>query len=223
MQLYMCDTNPAVTHALREVFGSNTDEVKVLWGNILEHAADAIVSPANSHGFMDGGIDRAYRDFFGQPVQERLQELIVRNHGGELVVGTAQTVATDHPQIPIMISAPTMRVPADVSQTVNAYLALRAALIAARRYNAVVRRHDLAALANERDPRVWPVREIRTILCPGLGTSVGRMPPERAALQMKAAWLDFNADAPLLATGTATDILVHHAEMMRCGLTPMQH
>jgi hypothetical protein len=43
-------------------------------------------------------------------------------------VGQAVIVATDHPDIPWCISAPTMRIPRDVPETVNAYLAFRAAL-----------------------------------------------------------------------------------------------
>jgi O-acetyl-ADP-ribose deacetylase (regulator of RNase III) len=61
-----------------------------------------------------------------------------------------------------------MRVPADVSGTVNAYLALRAALLAVRRHAG--------------QPR------IERVVCPGLCTSVGRMPPARAARQMAMAW-----------------------------------
>jgi O-acetyl-ADP-ribose deacetylase (regulator of RNase III) len=76
-----------------------------------------------------------------------------------------ETGATD---VPWLVSAPTMRVPADISGTVNAYLALRAALLAVRRH--------------VREPR------IETLLCPGLGTAVGRMPPQRAARQMAHAW-----------------------------------
>ena len=56
-------------------------------GSILDLKCDAVVSPANSFGFMDGGIDMAYSQHFGWHVQERLQELIRQQHHGELLVG----------------------------------------------------------------------------------------------------------------------------------------
>ena len=70
----------------------------------------------------------------------------------------AAIVPTLHADIPWCISAPTMRVPRVVADTVNAYLAFRAALRAVLAHNA----SDRPA--------------IRRILCPGLGTS------------MRAAW-----------------------------------
>ena len=70
-----------------------------------------------------------------------------------------------------MISAPTMRVPANIQGTVNAYLAFRAALIAALKHNA----------EHEHDP-------ILSILSPGMGTAVGEMEPKIAAIQMCFAY-----------------------------------
>lgn len=75
-----------------------------------------------------------------------------------------------HPDIPWCISAPTMRVPCDVADSVNAYLAFRAALRA-------VLAHNASGL-----PR------ISRVLSPGLGTSVGQMPVARCARQMRVAW-----------------------------------
>lgn len=136
----------------------------------IDMKADAVVSPANSFGFMDGGIDAVYTYQFGLGLQERLQTLIAREHGGELPVGAAAILPTGHSDIPWCISAPTMRVPRDVSDTANAYLAFRAALRAVLDHN----------------KRGLPV--IRSILCPGLGTAVGRMPVHRCAHQMRVAW-----------------------------------
>jgi hypothetical protein len=39
--------------------------------DILTRTADAILSPANSFGFMDGGIDLLYSNFFGWELQDR--------------------------------------------------------------------------------------------------------------------------------------------------------
>lgn len=63
-----------------------------------------------------------------------------------------------------------MRVPGPVPDTVNAYLAFRAALRAVLAHNAAGR------------------PQIRRVLCPGLATTTGRMPVGRCAAQMRAAW-----------------------------------
>jgi O-acetyl-ADP-ribose deacetylase (regulator of RNase III) len=144
--------------------------VQISQGDILEASADAIVSPANSFGYMDGGIDLVYSNFFGWDLEERLKHLLVDRHYGELPVGQAVIVATNHQSIPFLISAPTMRVPSSIAKTVNAYLAFRAALMAVLAHN-----------EREQAP-------IRSVLVPGLGTGVGGMPPPRAARQMKIAY-----------------------------------
>lgn len=104
-------------------------------GDPVDLRADAIVSPANSFGFMDGGIDAVYTYQLGPQVQERLRERLGREHGGELPVGRAVIVPTGRDEIPWCISAPTMRIPGDVADTVNVYLAFRAALTAVVDHN----------------------------------------------------------------------------------------
>jgi hypothetical protein len=44
-------------------FCGDLDLVSVHYGSILDLSCDAIVSPANSFGFMDGGIDVLYMNF----------------------------------------------------------------------------------------------------------------------------------------------------------------
>ncbi len=101
-------------------------------GSVLDLSCDAVVSPANSFGFMDGGIDMLYTQHFGWHIQERLQEAIREGHHGELLVGTAEIVETDDPDLPFLIAAPTMRVPTILRDSVNPYLAARAALLLVR-------------------------------------------------------------------------------------------
>jgi O-acetyl-ADP-ribose deacetylase (regulator of RNase III) len=139
-------------------------------GAPIDIKADAIVSPANSFGFMDGGIDAVYTYQLGAGLQDRLQDVIRREHGGEIVVGAAVIVPTEHADIPWCICAPTMRTPREVADTVNAFLAFRAALRAVRAHN-----------QSGRPP-------IRSVLCPGMATAVGRMPVHRCARQMRVAW-----------------------------------
>lgn len=166
---HLRDKEEKMVVAWEKAFDS-IDEVRISQGNILDTKADAIISPANSFGFMDGGIDLAYSQFFGWQLQERLQALIVKEYDGELPVGQALIIATNSDFIPYLISAPTMRLPMDVSDTVNAYLAFRASAIAIKCFN-----QANASL-------------IKTVLCPGLCTATGRMPYSRAAKQMAIAY-----------------------------------
>ncbi|MBZ4423308.1 macro domain-containing protein [Myxococcus sp. RHSTA-1-4] len=170
LTLKLRDLNPAMVLAWRRAF-LHCEGVEVSGGDIFEERADAIVSPANSFGYMDGGIDLVYSQFFGWDLQARLRELLRKEHHGELPVGSAVIIETRHAEIPWLVSAPTMRIPMAVPDTVNAWLAFRATLRAVLAHNA----------AN-------PARPIRSLLCPGLCTAVGKMPPERAARQMRHAW-----------------------------------
>ena len=169
LRIVLRDRKPELADAWREAFGDN-QKVQVSHGDIFDVRADAIISPANSFGFMDGGIDLVYSQKFGWDLQERLQQVLTDEHYGELPVGQAAIIETDDPDIPFLISAPTMRVPAIVDETPNAYLAFRAALIAVLRHNETQE------------------RKIGSVLSPGLGTAVGRMPVERAAEQMALAY-----------------------------------
>jgi O-acetyl-ADP-ribose deacetylase (regulator of RNase III) len=169
MRVLLRDMNQAVVDAWTQEFRDHAD-VEVSRGDIFDLWADAIVSPANSFGFMTGGIDAAYSQFFGPHLQERLQQVIADSCYGELPVGQALVVPTGHRLIPYLVSSPTMRVPEDVSHQVNAYLAFRAALIA-------------VGQLNEREEG-----KVKSLLCPGMGTLTGRIRPDACARQMRIAY-----------------------------------
>ena len=101
------------------------DGLRVLEGDILEGRADAIVSPANSFGFMDGGIDAVYTAFFGPRLQRDVQSAIRLLPRQELLVGEALAVNTGNARYPCCIAAPTMRRPMRLWDGTNAYLAAR--------------------------------------------------------------------------------------------------
>jgi len=169
LNVHLRDISREVVSAWESAF-ADAPEVVVSCGDIFEHKADAIVSPANSFGYMDGGIDLVYSRFFGWELEANLRALLVEQHYGELPVGQAVVLATGHKSIPFLVSAPTMRVHSGISRTVNVYLAFRAALIAVLMHN-----------SNAKTP-------IQSLLVPGLGTGVGEVPPERAARQMRLAY-----------------------------------
>lgn len=167
--LILRDTTPEMVIAWLEAF-SDDRPWSIGSGNILHSKADAIVSPANSYGFIDGGIDLAYRNFFGLGIQNRLQTVIQRDFNGCLPVGKAVIIPTLKESIPHMVAAPTMERPHNVAKTDNAYIALKAALEAVR-------------LFNERSGS-----PIHKVLVPGLCTGIGRMDPFVSAKQMRRAF-----------------------------------
>ncbi|WP_281636903.1 macro domain-containing protein [Flavobacterium marginilacus] len=97
--------------------------VTILNGNILETECDAIVSPANSFGFMDGGLDLHISEKFGWHLQDELQAKIASLDEKELLIGKSITLATGNEKIPYLISAPTMRVPMsfNIATSVNSF------------------------------------------------------------------------------------------------------
>ena len=169
IQIEFRDNHEETASALRAAF-AGLPNVTIVHGDILQGSADAIVSPANSFGNMDGGVDLAYARFFPDGLEARLQSVIDSNYDGELPVGQATVIATLHDAIPLMVSAPTMRMPSNIARTVNVYLAFRAALLALERRRSEA---DLAVIS---------------MLSPAMGTGVGAMPVDRAARQMRIAY-----------------------------------
>lgn len=144
------------------------DMVEVYQDSIENFDADAIVSPANSFGNMDGGVDAVITDLIGDESVKRLYREIIENEDlhGELPVGSALTIScTDKSKFKYLISAPTMRVPENVVHTTNAYVAFRAALIQVKK-----------------NP------EIKSILVPTFCTGWGGMSGTQSAVQMKLAF-----------------------------------
>jgi hypothetical protein len=110
LKLILTATESGLAEAWKKFCG-DLEFVQIHEGSILDVSCDAVVSPANSYGFMDGGIDARYTQRWGWGVQERLRKLIVEKHHGELVVGAAEIVETADLTKPYLIAAPTMRVP----------------------------------------------------------------------------------------------------------------
>jgi O-acetyl-ADP-ribose deacetylase (regulator of RNase III) len=199
VSLTLCDRSPELIQAWRRYFPDESG-VKTANQNILTLAVDALAVPANAFGFTDGGIDMAIsHEIFDWRLQEKLHALIEREHGGELLVGQALVMPTGSSRFRYVVVAPTMRVPADVSNSVNAYLSMRAIL-------RTVEAHNRAA-------RGRPAEQIRALAVPGLGTGTGKMPPERAAYQM---WMAYRSIAMGDLDWTkALDKQVAHDKKMR--------
>jgi O-acetyl-ADP-ribose deacetylase (regulator of RNase III) len=179
MRIILTATEAELADAWQQ-YCADLPDVSVFRGSILDVPCDAVVSPANSFGFMDGGIDAVYLDHFGADIQMRLRRLIFERHHGELVVGTAEIVETDDLRIPYLIAAPTMRVPMVLRESVHAYLAARAALL-------LVLHGTFPTGENAGSPIS---DRVRTVAFPGLGTGVGRIRVKTCAQQVREAISD---------------------------------
>lgn len=151
------------------------DDVK----NILEeNYIDIIVSPANSHGFMDGGIDDVYRELF-PGIQSRVQKCIetyqIKTPLGAFVlpIGSAMLVPTLENNTKLLACVPTMMLPEKIIGTYNVYWAMRGLFKVLDKIMA----HPLHP-------------NIMNVAIPCMGTGVGQLPPEVSARQIQAAMDD---------------------------------
>lgn len=167
MKIILCHQDESLGDAWAHAF-KGQPEVRIAGVDICQVTADAVVSPANSFGFMDGGLDRRLCEHFGWNLEKRVQELIKERPMRELLVGEAIIVETENVSTPWLVCAPTMRVPMRIRTSVNAYLAMKALLLAAKAHTGIP--------------------AIETLAIPGLGTGVGELSYEVAAMQMAAAF-----------------------------------
>jgi O-acetyl-ADP-ribose deacetylase (regulator of RNase III) len=171
MIIKLVDLQPRIVSEWQRAFGKY-DNFEFYNNSVLEHKADGVVSPANSFADYSGGIDLVYKKHFGKKIQDDLQEMIKKRPLRELLVGECLVVETGNADIPHLLCCPTMRVPLDVRDTANPYLAFKAALIAATENG------------------------FKSIICPGLGTATGNVGPEDCARQMHRAYANFTDRYP---------------------------
>mgnify|MGYP000722385056 CR=1 FL=1 len=156
--------NQELADAWKHYFEFESD-VEVVDGDILSMEWDALVAPGNSFGFMDGGIDLLISKKYGWSIQTELKKRINDSDIKELLVGQAELLPIPDSSKHILYS-PTMRVPTShlVSESVNAYLAMKTALTVAVKHN------------------------IKVLAISGLCTGTGGMKPEVSAKQMFEAY-----------------------------------
>jgi O-acetyl-ADP-ribose deacetylase (regulator of RNase III) len=175
MHINLVDTNLEVINAWSQVF-ADIPQVTVRHGSIFDYPADALVSPANSFGYMNGGLDFAISKHLGWHLEKELQRLIREKYYGELLIGQAEILPTGSAQFPYLIAAPTMRTPMTITRGPNVYQAMKAIL--------VLLRYGKLATGE-------PVSDaVHSVAVPGLGTGIGQVRPLVCARQMRLAWED---------------------------------
>lgn len=180
MELVLCAVEDDLVTAWEAVAGDHPG-VRVHRGCILDVGADCVVSPANSYGWMRGGVDAVYAQAF-PAVEQSVRSAVLAFHGGELPVGEALIVPTGASTPAWLISSPTIREPGTrlPPDTVHPYLAARAAF---RLWRGGVLEDGI------------PVRvAVGTLALPGLGTGIAGVAPATCARQVIAAWTEVMAE-----------------------------
>ena len=173
-RVVLTDVNAKVVQAWRSAF-ADTPEVEIVKGSILAQRVDAWVSPTNSRGRMDGGVDAAIKRHLGAGIQLRVQRAIRDQFGEALPVGSAVCVPSGAANPKFLISTPTMAQSAeDVRETLNVALACAAAFQAIH-------------MQNEQEPG-----SIRSVALVGMGAATGRLPAQVCANLMWAGYTLFN-------------------------------
>jgi len=131
-------------------------------------SCSCVVSPANSFGMMDGGIDLAITNLFGTQLMKRVQQYIIENYAGEQPVGTSFIIETENGKYPYLAHTPTMKFPMDIRKSENVYQAMKAMLLAVNQN-----------------------KNISSVACSGFGTATGRVPYDIATKQMALAYEHF--------------------------------
>jgi len=152
------------------------------------------VSPANSFGYMDGGIDLPLSREIFPGVEPYLVKFIQehgiitsnRNHRKYNPIGSSIIVEGDMVEQnwgrKALVSSPTMIVPSVIKNTRNAYYATMATL-----YNILINRGLKPQELNEIE-----------ILFTDMGGGCGRMPPKQSSQQILDAIRDFPQYKPTI-------------------------
>ncbi|MFD8635330.1 ADP-ribosyltransferase domain-containing protein [Streptomyces sp. NPDC059533] len=190
LRVVLTDVNERVVEAWRAAF-ADTPGIEIRRGSILDEDVDAWVTPTNSRGRMDGGVDAVIKRHLGSGIQLRVQRAIRDRFAGTLPVGSAVCVPSGATVPRYLISTPTMvRSSQNVSATLNVALACAAAFQAVHRQN-------------RKEPG-----SIRSVALVGMGAQTGRVPARVCANLMWTGYTLFHDhwfedDDELRATITA--------------------
>ncbi len=129
-------------------------KIEILKGSLLEVKADAIVNPANSYGYMGGGVAGVIKRLGGEEIERQALSQ------APIPVGSAIYTSAGRLKFKYVIHAPTMEEPAMSTDEEKVRRAVRASLELADRL------------------------ELKVLAMPGMGTGVGRLPKETSAKVM---------------------------------------
>jgi O-acetyl-ADP-ribose deacetylase (regulator of RNase III) len=174
LRVVLTDINTAVVESWRAAF-ADEPQIEIRNGSLLDEDVDAWVSPTNSRGRMDGGVDAIVKRYLGAGIQLRVQKAIRDEFAGALPVGSAVCVPSGAVRPRFLISTPTMETSSqNVSETLNVALACAAAFQAIHRQN-------------KKAPG-----SIRSVALVGMGARTGRVPARVCANLMWTGYTLFH-------------------------------
>jgi len=174
LKVVLADVNATVVESWRAAF-ADTPGIEIRKGSLIDEDVDAWVSPTNSRGRMDGGVDAVIKRHLGAGIQLRVQRAIRSGFDGRLPVGSAVCVPSGAVTPRFLISAPTMEESSqNVSETLNVALACAAAFQAIHQQN-----------------RQAP-GSIASVALVGMGARTGRVPARVCANLMWTGYTLFN-------------------------------
>ncbi|NUU24778.1 MAG: Appr-1-p processing protein [Streptomycetaceae bacterium] len=174
LRVVLTDVNARVVEAWRAAF-ADTPGIEIRKGSILDETVDAWVTPTNSRGRMDGGVDAVIKRHLGAGIQLRVQRAIRDGIAGSLPVGSAVCVPSGAVNPKFLISTPTMETSSqNVSETLNVALACAAA------FQAIHRQNELTPGA------------ITSVALVGMGARTGRVPARVCANLMWTGYTLFH-------------------------------
>ncbi len=135
--------------------------IEILEGSLLDVDTELIVNPANSYGYMGGGVAGVIRKLGGEVIEK---EAVSK---APIPVGEAVLTTAGLLKFKGVIHAPTMEEPGMVTTPEKVYRATKAAL------------------------RLASQEGFRSLAFPGMGTGVGRVPKDIAAYKMLEAMKEF--------------------------------
>ena len=103
MKVLIADHNKTTIASIEELNPSFEVEL----GDPLAFDIDAVVSPANTKGIMNGGYDAVLRRYFGIGIEYMVQQYLEKF---KIDVGQAIAVKTGHPKVDWLIVSPTVTV-----------------------------------------------------------------------------------------------------------------
>lgn len=139
---------------------------------ISNYDVDIAISPANSWGAFNGGIDREFKKICPD-LEIKVRNIIdakkyaISQSGYYLPVGKSIFVELNHKKLKYLLVSPTMFLPRDINGTMNVYLAFTAIL-----------------------EKIYKLDDV-TIACCGLGTGIGALSADDSAYQINQAFNDF--------------------------------
>lgn len=176
IEVSVIDLDSFVVSAYANAFSSHKN-FKFKVDHIFANGPGTLVSPANSYGIMDGGIDKDYLEYFGIPISLRIEDYIENFHAGKLEIGDSQIVPTRDEIYPYIVFAPTIERPGELASSESVYSASKAIF-----QDILIHNYRLNDVSSSN------LASIKTILMPGLGTGFGNLDARSSAFAVKQGY-----------------------------------